>query len=88
MNAGGSVHLNAVRVVTRTETWWRRGIVSVQQNTVDNDMARFHKGGVHHSVKHVALALLVSGAVALLPSLVAADEPPKEWDGVFALHEK
>jgi hypothetical protein len=29
-------------------------------------------------VKHVALAFLVSGAVALLPMLVAADEPPKE----------
>jgi hypothetical protein len=51
-------------------------------------MVRFYKGGVHPSVKHVALALLVSGAVALLPSLVAADEPPKEWDGLARVKSK
>jgi len=51
-------------------------------------MARFHKGGVHHSVKHVALIFLMSSAVALSPMLGAADEPPKEWDGLARVKSK
>ncbi|HTL90828.1 MAG TPA: DUF3313 family protein [Steroidobacteraceae bacterium] len=51
-------------------------------------MARFHRSGVHHSVKHVALALLVSGAVALSPMLGVADEPPREWDGLARVKSK
>jgi Protein of unknown function (DUF3313) len=51
-------------------------------------MTRFRMSGVHRSAKHVALALLVSGAVALLPMLVAADEPPQEWDGLVRVKSK
>ena len=51
-------------------------------------MTRFRMSGVHRSAKHVALALLVSGAVMLLPMLVAADEPPQEWDGLVRVKSK
>ena len=51
-------------------------------------MTRFRMSGVHRSAKHVALALLVSGAVVLLPMLVAADEPPQEWDGLVRVKSK
>jgi Protein of unknown function (DUF3313) len=51
-------------------------------------MARFRKGGVRRSVKHVALAFLVSSAVALSPMLGVADEPPKEWDGLARVKSK
>jgi hypothetical protein len=44
--------------------------------------------GVHRSAKHLALALLVSGAVVLLPMLVTADEPPQEWDGLVRVKSK
>jgi Protein of unknown function (DUF3313) len=51
-------------------------------------MTRFRMRGVHRSAMHVALALLVSGAVVLLPMAVAADEPPQEWDGLARVKSK
>jgi hypothetical protein len=48
-------------------------------------------GGARRAAKHVALALTFIAAVAtLLPVVVAvaADEPPKEWDGLARVKSK
>jgi hypothetical protein len=52
-------------------------------------MARTRIPGARRAVKHTALALLFIGAVAtLLPVVVPADEPPKEWDGLARVKSK
>jgi len=41
------------------------------------------------TAKHMALALLFTGALAaLLPMAIMADEPPKEWDGLVRVKSK
>ena len=40
------------------------------------------------SAKHFSLALLATGIVAALLPAMAADEPPKEWDGLVRVNSK
>ncbi len=52
-------------------------------------MTRLRTAGPYRTTKHMALAWLVTAAVAvLLPMAVAADEPPKEWDGLVRVSSK
>ena len=52
-------------------------------------MIRSRTGGVRRAATLIALALLFMGAAAmLLPVIVTADEPPKEWDGLARVKSK
>ena len=52
-------------------------------------MARLTTSFAHRTAKYLALGLLVTGAVAaLLPVMAAADEPPREWDGLVRVNSK
>ncbi len=52
-------------------------------------MARSVMSGARCSAKHLALALIMTGAVAVpLQMAVAADEPPREWDGLVRVSSK
>ena len=48
-------------------------------------MTRSNAAGVRRIIGRLSLAVLVMGAAvaALLPAM-AADEPPKEWDGLLS----
>jgi hypothetical protein len=52
-------------------------------------MARLPTSFAHCTAKYLALGFLVTGtAAALLPMAVAADEPPREWDGLVRVNSK
>src|SRR6516162_2795678 len=52
-------------------------------------MTRPNMTGARHTARHMGIALLMTGAVAaLLPVMAAADEPPKEWDGLVRVDSK
>jgi hypothetical protein len=52
-------------------------------------MSRMRMSGARRAARQMVLALLFTGAVAaLLPSVVPADEPPKEWDGLTRVKSK
>src|SRR6516165_1402904 len=44
--------------------------------------------GARASARHLSLALLSTGIVAALLPVMAADEPPKEWDGLVRVNSK
>ena len=44
--------------------------------------------GARASARHFSLALLATGIVAALLPVMAADEPPKEWDGLVRVNSK
>ena len=52
-------------------------------------MTRLGTSVARRAAKHLALALVLTGAVAvMLPVVVSADEPPKEWDGLARVKSK
>jgi hypothetical protein len=52
-------------------------------------MTRPNMTGARHTARHMGIALLMTGAVAaLLPVMAAADEPPREWDGLVRVKSK
>src|SRR6201987_4522222 len=52
-------------------------------------MTPLRMGGARRTAKLMGLALLLTGAVAVvLPVVVTADEPPKEWDGLARVKSK
>lgn len=52
-------------------------------------MSRASTGGARRAARHMAVALLFTGALATLPAVVvAAEEPPKEWDGLVRVKSK
>ena len=44
--------------------------------------------GARQTAKHLALAFLVTGTIAALLPVAAADEPPREWDGLVRVSSK
>jgi hypothetical protein len=51
-------------------------------------MTRPEIAAARASAKHFSLALLATGIVAALLPAMAADEPPKEWDGLVRVNSK
>ena len=52
-------------------------------------MTRSSTGGAWRAARHMALGLLFTGALATPPAVVvAAEEPPKEWDGLVRVKSK
>ncbi len=51
-------------------------------------MTRDRLGNARRAARHLAVAVLASGAVAALLPAMAADEPPKEWDGLVRVSSK
>jgi len=51
-------------------------------------MTRPKIAGARASSRHISLAWLATGIVAALLPAMAADEPPKEWDGLVRVNSK
>ena len=51
-------------------------------------MTRPNMAGALRTARHLALALLMTGAVAAALPVLAADEPPTEWDGLARVKSK
>jgi hypothetical protein len=51
-------------------------------------MTRPKIAGARASARHISLAWLATGIVAALLPAMAADEPPKEWDGLVRVNSK
>jgi hypothetical protein len=52
------------------------------------DTGRRLAARAHRSARHVGVAWLVAGALAVILPVLAADEPPKEWDGLVRVSSK
>jgi hypothetical protein len=51
-------------------------------------MTRAWTAGAQRAARHVALALLMAGALSGVRPVMAADAPPAEWDGLVRVNSK